>query len=55
MTAKPPLGLPSKLTYIEPRTLAIQRAINRYMSEEMAVPVEWITEYNSLIELKRQP
>ncbi|MEX0598153.1 MAG: hypothetical protein WD512_16820 [Candidatus Paceibacterota bacterium] len=53
MTAKPPLGLPPKFTYIKPRTLAIQRAINRYMSEDMEVPVEWITEYNSLIELKK--
>ena len=46
-----PIGVKPTFTYIEPRMLEIQRAMNRYMAEHLPVPGKWIEEYNRLVEM----
>lgn len=50
---RPPVGITPTFTYIEPRMLEIQRAMNRYMAEQLPVPGEWIEEYNRLVEIRK--
>ena len=55
MKDKKPLGLKPAHAVHEGRLLEIQRAMNRYMAECLPVPLEWIEEYNSLIEICKTP
>jgi hypothetical protein len=49
---KPPLGLMPKKHWIDRRISDINSAINRYMECGKEVPIEWIEEYNELIEME---
>jgi hypothetical protein len=49
---KPPLGLMPKKHWISRRISDINSAINRYMECGKEVPIEWIEEYNELIEME---
>lgn len=46
---KPPLGLTPKYIWEAQRVQAISEAMDRYMSANKAIPLEWIQEYNNLI------
>jgi hypothetical protein len=46
----PPLGLMPRHIHDEKRITAIKAAIERYSEANKAIPIEWITEYNELIE-----
>lgn len=46
---KPPLGLIPRKIHNQHRANAIHEAVNRYISAGMAVPIEWIEEYNELV------
>lgn len=50
---KPPLGLKPKFVNRLERLNEIRGAIVRYYDAEMQIPIEWIEEYNELIELTR--
>ena len=47
---KPPLGLIPKWAWDEERLREICKAISRYYNNERVIPIEWIEEYNKLIE-----
>lgn len=47
---KPPLGLVPKFVRQKERLDEVRSAIARYYREEMKIPVEWVEEYNELIE-----
>lgn len=51
---KPPLGLTPRFIYEEKRDVErfnnICDAISRYYSEGLKLPIEWIEEYNDLLE-----
>lgn len=49
---KPPLGITPKYIVDESRKETISKAIIRYAEVKLAIPIEWITEYNSLCEGK---
>ena len=46
---KPPLGVKPRFIHKEDRVEHLRIAIKCYMSEDFEVPVEWLTEYNELI------
>jgi hypothetical protein len=48
---KPPLGLMPHSVFLLRRLEEIFEAIERYYQANMQIPVEWITEYNLLIEM----
>jgi len=48
---KPPLGLLPKRLVQEKRFLDVCDAICRYYNADMKIPVEWIEEYNELIDI----
>lgn len=50
LTPQPPLGLRPRHIHTSCRISEIRAAIERYLSAGYAIPVEWITEYNELIE-----
>lgn len=50
--AKPPVGIISKKVYYDSRINEIINAINEYRTANIVVPLEWIEEYNILINLK---
>ena len=45
---KPPVGLRPKYISDAYRLDEVRAAINRYFIAELAIPVEWILEYNEL-------
>ena len=47
---KPPLGLRPKSIVNEHRVKEISEAISRYTSAHYALPLEWIQEYNELVD-----
>lgn len=51
---KPPLGLTPKNINDTKRLREIQGAFSRYYNAEMKIPLEWIEEYNSLIDKIKQ-
>ena len=50
---KPPLGLIPKYHYEYHRVQDIKGAIGRYLEVEMAIPTEWLEEYNEIIEKRK--
>lgn len=46
----PPLGINPRYLHDEQRYGALVGAINRHIAAGYQVPVEWITEYNELVE-----
>lgn len=50
MAELPPIGLKPKFVNKLERLNEIRGAIVRYYDAEMQIPVEWIVEYNELIE-----
>ena len=49
---KPPVGLTPKQIYFDKRLEDVVEAINRYIFARKKVPVDWINEYNDLLEMK---
>ena len=48
---KPPLGLMPHSVFLLRRLEEIFQAIERYYEASMQIPIEWIEEYNLLIEM----
>ena len=48
----PPLGLKPRFLVNEKRLYEVREAIVRYYNAEWQIPIEWIEEYNDLIEKK---
>ncbi len=48
---KPPIGLVPKYIKQTQRFEEICGAISRYYNEGMKIPLEWIEEYNELVEI----
>ena len=48
---KPPLGLMPHSVFLLKRLEEIFEAIERYHQANRQIPIEWITEYNLLIEM----
>ena len=48
---KPPLGLMPKNLHEEVRFYDICAAISRYYNVEWKIPIEWVKEYNELIDV----
>lgn len=47
---KPPLGLTPKWVIQEARYFDVCGAISRYYNAGLKIPIEWIEEYNELVE-----
>ena len=47
--SKPPIGLKPKKYHSLERLNEVRSAIVRYYDDELLIPVEWIEEYNELI------
>jgi len=47
---KPPIGLRPKWVSDKERLNEVRSAIVRYYDAELKIPVEWIAEYNQLID-----
>ena len=47
---KPPLGLTPKFVRKQERMNEIRDALARYYESQMKIPLEWIREYNELID-----
>ena len=47
--SKPPIGLKPKKYHSLERLNEVRSAIVRYYDDELPIPVEWIEEYNELI------
>jgi len=47
---KPPLGIYPHHLWISDRICEILCAIDRYIKDGKAIPIEWVEEYNKLIE-----
>lgn len=47
---KPPLGLIPRWVQVEQRYCAVCAAISRYYNAGKKIPIEWIEEYNELID-----
>jgi len=54
-TEKPPIGIMPEQIWKENRLTDLRKAISRYISGCYVVPIEWITEYNKLIEEALNP
>lgn len=48
---RPPLGLMPHSVFLLRRLEEIFEAIERYHQANMQIPIEWITEYNLLIDM----
>ena len=48
---KPPLGLTPKYIRQRQRFVEVCEAIVRYYDAEKQIPIEWIEEYNELVEV----
>tara|TARA_R110001632_G_scaffold82964_1_gene183947 strand:+ start:753 stop:914 length:162 start_codon:yes stop_codon:yes gene_type:complete len=51
---KPPIGLKPKKYHLLERFNEVRSAIVRYSDAELPIPVEWVEEYNELIEPKQR-
>jgi len=49
---KPPLGLMPASLFYEDRANQIIEAMNRYIQAGKAIPLEWVKEYNAIVEEK---
>ncbi len=49
---KPPLGLTPKRIVQEKRLNDVCLAISRYWTAGLKIPIEWVEEYNELVEIK---
>jgi hypothetical protein len=49
--SRPPLGLMPHSVFLLRRLEEIFQAIERYYEASMQIPIEWIQEYNLLIEM----
>lgn len=47
---KPPIGLMPKKIWILQRINSIREAIDRYQEVNYKIPIEWIDEYNELVD-----
>ena len=47
---KQPLGLIPKEIIRQKRFIEVRKAINRYYNAGLKIPIEWIIEYNELVE-----
>jgi len=47
---KPPLGIIPKKIWKEQRLGDLRDAVERYLEANQRVPIEWIKEYNELLE-----
>ena len=47
---KPPLGIIPKNIWKQQRMEDIREAVDRYLDANLRVPIEWIEEYNELLE-----
>lgn len=52
-TSKPPLGIVPRKIWEDKRLEEIKSAILRYIDSRHAIPLEWVEEYNELIERLR--
>ena len=52
-TDRPPLGVTPKFIWDRKRIDMIKNGIKRYINANKAIPVDWITEYNGIIEGKK--
>jgi hypothetical protein len=48
---KPPIGLRPKWASDKERLNEVRSAIVRYYDAELKIPIEWIEEYNQLIDI----
>jgi len=48
---KPPIGLRPRFMNDTERFNEVTRAIERYRAAQLKIPIEWVEEYNELIEL----
>lgn len=53
MAEKPPMGIIPKWKIEQDRLRDLQGCIHRYMEAELPLNLEWVTEYNELIKIKR--
>jgi len=51
---KPPIGLRPKFASNTDRLNEVREAIVRYYDAELKIPVEWIEEYNNLIDMTKK-
>ena len=51
---EPPIGIIPKYIHNEKRLDDLRAAIARYFEAGLKIPVEWIEEYNDLMESKKQ-
>jgi hypothetical protein len=54
MTKKPPLGLKPKKIFEYQRYNEVCSAIARYYEANLKIPIDWIIEYNELVEKTQQ-
>lgn len=54
LSVRPPIGLEPQWAHIEQRLTDVREAVNRYMNAMYPIPVEWIQEYNELVEKHKQ-
>ena len=47
---KPPIGLTPKWLHYTERFSEVCGALSRYYNAELKIPIEWIEEYNELID-----
>jgi len=52
--SKPPIGLKPKKYHSLKRLNEVRSAIVRYYDDELPIPVEWIEEYNELINQNKE-
>jgi len=52
--SKPPIGLKPKKYHSLERLNEVRSAIVRYYDDELLIPVEWIEEYNELINQNKE-
>lgn len=50
MTKKPPLGIMPHSIWVQQRQDAISEAINRCIKENYPINIEWVEEYNKLLQ-----
>ena len=47
---KVPIGIQPRWVYEEARKHEITSAISRYIEADVPIPIEWVEEYNSIID-----
>lgn len=48
--AKPPLGIMPREMWMQDRLNTITNAIDRYVDCDMQIPLDWVVEYNNLVD-----